>query len=90
MKEKCNSYLVQGDEVRKLKEKLKHLKYDLKIWNYEVFGLMKTSKKIIVREIEELDAKDGIRELEDILKLKKMEIVSQLRVVQKKTESLLC
>lgn len=76
MKEKWNSYSVQGNIVRKLKKKLNLLKYDLKTQNHEVCGIMDTTKKIIIREIEDLDRKDDISELRDNLKLKRMELVS--------------
>jgi len=38
-----------------LKEKLKKLKYDLKLWNKEVFGIIGFKKQSLSEEIENLD-----------------------------------
>jgi len=53
VKEKRISYPVQGNVFFMIKEKLKRLKGNLKVWN--VFGNIKTSKKMILLELEGLD-----------------------------------
>jgi len=58
VKEKWPSYLVHGNIITKLKEKMKLLKIDLKLWNRDVFGNLNTTNKKILQEIEELDCQD--------------------------------
>jgi len=41
-----------------LKEKLKKFKHELRSWNKEVFGIIRTKKKNIIKEIRELDKSD--------------------------------
>ena len=71
-----------------LKDKMKLLKADLKVWNRNTFGCLETSKKRIVLEIEELDAKDDNDALDGIGNLRRMELVSQLGLVDKKLDSI--
>ena len=78
VKSKWDSYHVQGDNMSVLKDKLKLLKADLKVWNRNTFGCLETNKKRIVSEIEELDAKDDNDALDDIGNLRRMELFSQL------------
>jgi len=47
-----------------IKDKLKYLKVDLKVWNRDVFGHLETNKKRIMKEIEELDIQDDYSNLE--------------------------
>ena len=88
VKEKWGSYLVQGNNMSILKDKLKLLKADIRVWNKEVFGCMESNKKNIVEEIKELDDKDGNDALEENGKLRRMELFSQLGLVEKKLESI--
>jgi len=88
VKEKWNSYCVQGNGISSLKDKLKLLKTDLKDWNTNVFGNMDLNKRMILKEIEELDVKDNDIDLEENDKLRRLELISQLRVLDKKLESL--
>ena len=88
VKEKWGSYLVQGNSMSILKDKLKLLKADIRVWNKEVFGCMESNKKNIEAEIEELDDKDGNDALEENGKLRRMELFSQLGLVEKKLESI--
>jgi len=48
VKDKWSSYSTQGNALTVIKEKLKRLKGDLKVWNRDVFGNMETSKKSIL------------------------------------------
>ena len=58
IKEKWDSYEVQGNSMSVLKDKLKLLKVDLKMWNKNVFGCVESHKRRILSETEELDGKD--------------------------------
>ncbi|XP_068473127.1 uncharacterized protein [Phaseolus vulgaris] len=61
------SYKVVGRGIFVLKEKLKKLKADLKVWNKEVFGDMNQTSKEIQQRLDELDFHDdevGLYELE--------------------------
>jgi len=86
VKEKWNSYNVQGDDTRRFKEKLKLLKADLKIWNKEVFGHLETTKSRILKDIEDLDNKDDDNMLEDMDRLERLDLMRQLRVIDSKLE----
>jgi len=55
VRSKWDNYLVQGNEILVLKEKLKMLKSDLKGWNKDVFGYTDKIKYEILRKIQELD-----------------------------------
>ena len=90
VKDKWNSYTVQGSTFLKIKEKLKCLKGDLKVWNREVFGNMYTSKKRIVQEIEDLDCQDCNGTLRVFDGVKRCELVSRLQKVDKRLDSLIC
>jgi len=89
VKNKWNSYSVQGNSISKLKDKFKLLKADLKEWNHDVFGCLDIKKKWILKDIEALDIQDDNNNLEEDDKLKRMELISQLRVTDKKLDSLL-
>jgi len=65
------------------------LKNDLKVWNKEVFGLLETTKKEILKEIEALDIEDENSGLANNDKLKRLALVSNLRLTDYKIESLL-
>jgi len=45
VKAKWSSYAVQGDNITKLKNKLKCLKWDLKVWNRDVSGHLALRRK---------------------------------------------
>jgi len=90
VKDKWNSYPVQGSAFIRLKEKLKYLKGDLKVWNKDVFGNIQTCKKRIVKEIEELDVQDCNGTLEENDRLKRIELVNKMRELDKKLDSLIC
>ena len=88
VKEKWCSYNVQGNSISKLKDKLKLLKADLKEWNKNVYGCLETKKKKILRQIEDLDVNDDNNFLEEHNQLRRMELFSQLRLIDKQVESL--
>jgi len=85
VKEKWQSYSVHGDVITNLKDKLKLLKGELKIWNKEV-----TTKESILREIESLDSQDLNGGSGDRGRMERMELLNRLREVDRKIDSLLC
>ena len=89
VKGKWLSYPTEGNALVTFKEKLKRLKGDFKIWNRDVFGNIQTQKRIILPEIEDLDCKDCLDDLREDDRLKRVELVSRLKEMDKKMESLL-
>jgi len=79
---------VQGNRMSRLKDKLKLLKGDLKEWNRCVFGNLEESKHRIIMEIEKLDVRDAECDLLEDENLRRLELISQRKVVEKKLESL--
>ncbi|XP_068501097.1 uncharacterized protein [Phaseolus vulgaris] len=88
VKGKWNSYEVQGNGISKFKDKLKMLKGDLKEWNRNVFGNLEENKRMITREIEMLDTKDANNDLLEGENLRRLELLSKQKLVEKKLESL--
>ncbi|XP_068466030.1 uncharacterized protein [Phaseolus vulgaris] len=90
VKDKWNSFPVQGNRIVSFKEKLKLLKSKLKVWNREVFGNLHVEKRRILNELEELDNRDCIGGLEESERLNRMALTSRLVENDEKLESLLC
>jgi len=88
VKEKWRVCNMQGNSISKFKDKLNLLKVDLKEWNRNVFGCLDSKKKQILRDIEDLDVKDDNNDLEVNGQLRRMDLFSQLRMIDKKLESL--
>ncbi|XP_068504066.1 uncharacterized protein [Phaseolus vulgaris] len=88
VKGKWNNYDVQENRMSKLKDKLKFLKGDLKEWNRCVFGNLEESKSRITMEIEKLDVKDVECDLMEGENLRRLELLSQRKLLEKKVESL--
>jgi len=88
VKEKWGSYNGQENKISSFKEKLKSLKADLKVWNKNVLGCLQTNQKQILKEIEVLDVKDDNEDLGENGGLRRMELLSQLRLVDNKLDSL--
>jgi len=88
VKDNWDSYEVQGNSMSILKDKLKFLKADLKEWNRNVFGCVESNKRRILSEIEELDGKDDDEGLEENERMRRMELLSQLGMVDKKLDSI--
>jgi len=74
--------------MSKLKDKLKFMKTDLKVWNRSIFGCLESNKKSIVAEIEELDGKDDNDTLAGDGNIRRMELFSQMGLVDKKIDSI--
>ena len=89
IKSKWDSYLVQGNEIFVLKEKLKMLKNDLKGWNKDVFGYVDKIKLEILRKIQELDMRDYADGLDENKIRERRELLSQLQDINERNESLL-
>ncbi|KAL5566826.1 hypothetical protein UlMin_029990 [Ulmus minor] len=56
---------VEGWESYKIMEKLRVLKEYIKVWNKEIFGDTRIIKKEVVDKIDEIDKKEGNRQLGD-------------------------
>ena len=89
VRDKWGSYLVQGNEILVLKEKLKMLKSDLKGWNKDVFGYTDKLKVKILNKIQELDRRDDEDELDENKIRERRELLSQLQDINMRNESLL-
>ncbi|XP_068479065.1 uncharacterized protein [Phaseolus vulgaris] len=74
VQEKWMSYSTQGNDMIKLKDKLKMLKNDLKVWNMDVFGNIDLKKSRILKRIEEVDCQDAYGKLEGSSRLERMEL----------------
>jgi len=90
VKDKWSSYPVQGSVFTTVKEKLKRLKGDLKLWNRYVFGNIVSTKKRILQELEVSDCQDCNDVFLESERLKRIDLVSRLRETDKKLESLIC
>ncbi|XP_068476956.1 uncharacterized protein [Phaseolus vulgaris] len=90
VKDKWQSYSIQGNGFIICKEKLKLLKLDLKSWNRDVFGNLETSKRRILQEMEALDSHDCSGGLTESERLRRLELASSLKENEKKIESLSC
>ena len=90
VKDNWQSYSTHGNELIKLKEKLKLLKFDLKAWNKEVFGNLDIVKRKILQLIEALDCVDCEGGLMEADRWKRMELASRLKENDFKLESLIC
>jgi len=90
VRDKWLDYPMEGNGFSKFKEKLKRLKSDLKVWNRDVFGNIHTRKKYILQKIEELDCQDCAGNLSAGDKVKRCELICDLREIEKKLDSLMC
>ncbi|XP_068466212.1 uncharacterized protein [Phaseolus vulgaris] len=89
VKDRWSDYYVQGSSFMKVKEKMKRLKGDLKVWNRDTFGNLETSKKRILQEIEDLDCLDCNGNLLGSDRMNRIELVGQLKEIDVKIESLM-
>ena len=53
-----------------------------------MFGCLQSKQKGILKEIEDLDMKDDNEDLEENDRLRRMELLSQLRMIDNKLDSL--
>jgi len=89
VEEKWRSYEGQGSAIKVLKDKLKLLKVDLKIWNKDVFGNLDSSKQSLLQDMENLDCQDNQECLEESQRKLRSDLVRKLWEVDAKIESLL-
>jgi len=88
VKDKWMSYTIQGNGISKLKDKLKMLKADLKVWNYEVFRNLNSNKERILKELEDLDFQNANGGLKGSSRSKRIELIGMLAVINKRIDSL--
>jgi len=89
VKGRWSSYSDQGNAFTVFKEKLKCLKGDLKVWNIDVFGILESTKKKILEEIETLDCQACNGALDDDQDLQRLGLVSRLKETDRRMKSLL-
>jgi len=75
VKDRWNAYVVQGSSFTKVKDKLKRLKGDLKVWNKDIFANLESTKKRILQEIEGYDCQDCNDNLLVCDRMKRFELV---------------
>jgi len=75
---------------RTLKDKLKLLKGELKIWNKEEYGNLYTIRDCILHEIESLDSQDLNGGPSERGRIERMELLNRLREVDRKIDSRIC
>ena len=83
VKNNWSSYPVQRNAFINIKEKLKALKGDLKVWNRDEFGNIQTNKMRILQELEALYFHDCINDLGEDDRLKRYELVGRLKETEK-------
>ncbi len=88
VEERWKSYEVQGDVITGLKEKLKLLKADLKVWNKEVFGNLNSIKSSILQEIEIYDCQDNRGHVDESERQARTDLARRLWETDRKIESL--
>ena len=89
VRQSWTSYIGKGNPTVLLKEKLKKLKYDLKSWNKEVFGIIGLKKQNLISELGALDKKDDESCLEEEDQCRRMKLLSELKLLLEKENSLL-
>jgi len=89
VKEKWQSCVVRGNEITKLKDKLKMLKGDLKVWNRDVYGNLHTKNRDILQEIESMDCQDMNDVQLGSVRVEIVELMSRLREIDSKIDSLI-
>ena len=90
VRDKWFVYSIEGSGFSRLKEKLKRLKSDLKVWNRDVFGNIHTRKKNILEAIKDLDDQNCVGSLSDCDRVKRYELICDLWEIDKKLDSLMC
>jgi len=76
--------MPSGNSLVGLKEKLKRMKIEIKHWNKEVFSSTKRIKQQLLAEIEELDKCDDEENLLDAIRVKRVDLLSQLRGMEER------
>jgi len=89
VKQSWETYIGKGNPMIILKEKLKKLKFDLKTWNKEVFGFIGLKKQNLLLQLNALDKVDDESNLGDADKARRMEVLSELKLILHKESALL-
>ena len=89
VKQSWDTYIGKGNPMIILKEKLKKLKFDLKVWNKEVFEIIGLKKQNLLLQLDEMDRKDDESNLEDDDKVRRMKLLSELKLLLHKESGLL-
>ena len=79
----------RGNNLEGLKDKLKRLKVEVKHWNKEVVSSTNNRKQQLLAEIEELDRQDDDEILSEDMRVKRMDLLSQLRSLEEKDIAML-
>ena len=78
-----------GNNLVDIKEKLKRLKVKIKHWNMVDTSNTKSLKRQLVAQIEELDKCDDEEMLNDDMRVKRVDVLSQLRSLEDKELAML-
>ena len=89
VKQSWHSYIGKCNPMIELKEKLKKLKFDLKLWNKEVFGNIGLKKQNLLQELHILDMKDDESNLGEDDMVRRTNLLSELRLLLHKESALL-
>ena len=79
----------RGNNLEGLKDKLKRVKVEVKNWNEEVVSSTKNRKQQLLAEIKELDWQDDDEILSEDMRVKRMDLLSQLRSLKEKDIAML-
>jgi len=90
VEERWKSYISEGGAIKGLKEKLKLLKADLKVWNRDVFGNLNLIKSSIVQEIENFDCQECNGQAGESQRHARTDLLRRLWETDNKLESLIC
>jgi len=83
------SYDVQGRGIYVFKEKLKKLKANLKVWNKEAFGDVNLANEELQKRINELDAREDEKGLEEAEREERRFLLAYLNNVNFKQEAVM-
>ena len=89
VKKQWDTYNVVGCGLVMVKEKLKRLKQDLKIWNKEVFGETNKEKQRLIENISEFDKLDDQSGLNEEQKNQRSTLFAELKKVNNRFKSVL-
>ena len=77
-----------GNDLERLKVKLKDLKMTLKQWREQVFDKDKAKQQTILEEIENLDKVDDNGELQDEMRIRRTGLMEDLKKLAKKENAM--
>jgi len=79
----------RGNNMKGVKEKLKRVRIEVKQWNKEAVCNTKSRKQQLLAEIEDLDQHDDDENLSEDMRVKRVEMLSQLRSLEEKEIAIL-